>query len=119
MMTAERAHKPLPEALAELMEERGVTVKDLWKKTDLSPSAVYRYLDPERGISVNSQSAKSLRILSRFFGLPDDYWVEARVWRVIQIARQYPAVADSMYDRILEEARLHGLLDERLNTSDE
>lgn len=101
--------EPISTALRELMTDRGMSVEDVWLAAGLGgPSGVYRYLKGDRGRLVNSQSAPVIEKIARALGVAPDYFLEYRAYTVREVARRYPDLADSVYDLLIEAARLRG-----------
>lgn len=48
--------------------------------------------------------AETIERLAAVFGVPPDYFIEYRAWKVREIARKYPALADEVYDLLVAHA---------------
>lgn len=93
-----------------------MSVADLWVAADLGgPSGVYRYLNGDRARRVNSQSARCIERIARALGVPPDYFLEYRAWRLRDITCWNAALADEWYDAIVANARLLGYPDKPLD----
>lgn len=86
------------------MEERRVTPAQIWAAADLSPAVIYRYFRGERGRRINSQAARTIEKLAAALGVRPDYFLEYRVWRVQELVREHPALADDVYDYLVDQA---------------
>lgn len=96
--------KPLATALRDLLTERGMSVTDLWLAAQISPAVIYRYLSGERGRRVNSQAVATIEKLAAVLGVPPDYFLEYRQWRVQEISRRHPELVDEVYDLLVGHA---------------
>lgn len=99
--------EPMPIALRKLMRERGMTVRELSVLANLGgTSGVYRYLRRERGVSVNSQSAPVIERMAEVLGVPPDYFMEFRAWKVREVAKKHPHLVDEVYDLLMAHAEV-------------
>lgn len=115
----EKSHEPTAEALAELLETRGMTQADLCRATGLHHGTVSRYLSGNRGVNLDSRGAVALRKVASALGVAPGYFREYRAYRLRVLTMADPDLMDDFYDLILETARLRGLLEESADDAQE
>lgn len=100
--------EPLHAALSELLQTRKMTQTDLWSSAGVSSSVVSRYLKGERGCKMDYRTAETIAKLAEVLGVEPDYFLEYRAWRVSEIMKQRPALADKVYDLLIRLDRSAG-----------
>ena len=108
----EKAHEPITQALAHLLEKRGMTQAELCRAAGLNHGTISRYLSGRRGSNFDSRGASALRKVASALGVEPDYFQEYRAYRIRTITVADPGLMDDFYDLILETARLRGLPEE-------
>jgi transcriptional regulator with XRE-family HTH domain len=104
-----KSHQPMSAALASLLEERGMTQAQLWRAAGVSQGAISRYLSGTRGTRIDSRGARALEKVAAALGVGPEHFLEYRAWRVRQVALDDPALADDLYDLMVETMRLRAL----------
>ena len=108
----EKAHEPITQALAGLLERRRMTQAELCRAAGLNHGTISRYLSGRRGTNLDSRGASALRKVASALGVDPDYFREYRAYRLRVITVADPGLIDDFYELILETARLRGLLEE-------
>ena len=108
----EKAHVPIAQALARLLEKRGMTQAELCRTAGLSHGTISRYLSGRRGTNLDSRGANALYKVASALDIDPDYFREYRAYRIRMITVADPGLMDDFYDLVLETARLRGLLEE-------
>ncbi|GEM_PF-1891768 len=103
-MLEERAMKPLPEALTELIAARGMTQTDVWAAAGLSSSTLTRWTKGDRGREFSASSLDTLRRLSDALGVPLTYWREYRLYQIGLAFNDNPELDEAFYDQIMAYA---------------
>jgi len=107
----QRSTKPLAGSLRDLMSARGISDGiELSGIADVSAATVSLYLNGKRGRRMNSQAVATVEKLAHALGVAPEYFREYRGWQVREIARQAPELVDRIYDLLIEDARLRGLV---------
>jgi len=107
------SHEPISLALAELLSRRSITAAQLSRTAKVTPGAVSRYLSGERGTRLERRGAEAIERIAAALELEPDYFREYRAWRLREIIVVAPDLMDDVYDRVVELARLRGLIKER------
>ena len=76
--------KALPEALKDLLFERGMSQTDLWAAAGLSSGSLSKWANGKRGREFNEKSLETLRKISGVLGVPLTYWREYRLYQIDQ-----------------------------------
>jgi transcriptional regulator with XRE-family HTH domain len=90
-----RSDRPLVEALPDLLEERGLSLRSLARKAQVNASHLSRVL---RGADAKRATPHLARRIARALELPDDYFPEVREASVVQRIQADPAWRDKLYD---------------------
>ena len=109
-MASERTMDSIARALRDLLDRRRMTDTELMAAANVSPATVSRYLSGSRGLRMNSQAVATVEKLAHALGVAPEYFREYRAWQVREIARQAPELVDRIYDLLIEDARLRGLV---------
>ena len=92
-----RTSLPFGEALSELLTEKGLSANRLAQQIGVSQPFLSRVM---RGADYKTPSPGLMSAVSDFFGLPHDYWREAREAFVFEHLRRHPDELDRIYDRL-------------------
>lgn len=101
MSSTPRTTLPFGEALAKLLDERGLSANRLAQLTGVSQPFLSRVM---RGADYKTPSPALMSTVAEFFELPADYWREVREAFVSKHLREHPEELDRIYDQ-LREAR--------------
>jgi transcriptional regulator with XRE-family HTH domain len=94
---AKRASRPFVEELPSLLEERGMSLRAVARAAGVGDDHLSRVL---RGARSKKASPELTKRVAAALGLPDDYFVEARLDFVSQRLSRDPALLDRVYDRL-------------------
>lgn len=104
-MLEERTMKPLSTALAELMKQREMSQADLWATAGLSAPTVSLYLDGKRGLRGDPRTLATIEAMARALDVEPEYFLEYRLGRLIQVAKDHPDLIDTFYDAIMDHVK--------------
>lgn len=97
----ERTSDPFTEAIATLMRARPETsLRALAREAEVSPGYLSRVV---RGKDGKQPSPELLRRLSSAFSLPEDYFHESRVVRIVTWIEADGRLAEEIYHRVTRE----------------
>lgn len=88
--------EPLGQAVRRLLTERGVSLRGLAREAGISHCYLFRVLEGKQPPSDNL-----LRRVTVALGLPEDYFREVRLRRIIEAAKADDSLADWMYGLVL------------------
>ena len=97
MSSTPRTTLPFGQALAELLNERGLSANRLAQLTGVSQPFLSRVM---RGADYKTPSPTLMATVAEFFELPADYWREAREAFVVERLRSDPEQLDRIYDQL-------------------
>lgn len=102
--------EPIAAALARLIDERGMSDTEVWAAAGITSGGLSHYLHGNRGRALDNRGARTVRKLARVFGVEPDYFVEYRVWRLVQLARMDAEAATAAYNAAMALAGLGGFI---------
>ena len=97
--------EPISTALRELCDMRGISGAELWARAGVSKATLSRYVHGSRGRAPDNRAARTIIKLARVLEVEPDYFLEYRVWRLMQLARLDPEAATASYNVALDLAR--------------
>jgi transcriptional regulator with XRE-family HTH domain len=96
-LSSERTTTPLPEALSELIRERGLSLRGLARRADADPAHLSRVIRRHS----NKRASPELAVrLALALDLPSDYFAEVRERAVIAEVRGDGELRDRLYDEL-------------------
>src|SRR5437667_3127806 len=100
-MPKRRTTRPFAEELPALLAERKLSLRALAREMDIGPDHLSRVVSGARG---KRPTADLVRRTSNALGLPEDYFLEARLAIVIERLEEDPALVDRIYARIKRQS---------------
>lgn len=101
-MPRARTDVPIATALPDLLRERGMSLRALGRRVGVSDAHLSRAV---RGAGAKSVSGDLAGRVAQGLGLPEDYFVEYRRWRLEVVLREDPAAVNWAYDRLVDNGR--------------
>lgn len=93
----QRSTRPIADELAQVMAEKGVSIRYLAKRVGVSQPYLSRLV---RGLRYPNPTGEFAGRVATELGLPIDYWPEYRAQVVIDRIRNDPGYRDAEYDRL-------------------
>jgi transcriptional regulator with XRE-family HTH domain len=97
-MPGARTDVPIATTLPDLLRERGMSLRALGRSVGVSDAHLSRAV---RGAGAKSVSGDLAGRVAQALGLPEDYFVEYRRWRLEAVLREDPAAVNWAYDRLV------------------
>lgn len=98
-----RADGPIGEVLPALLHERGLSYRSLGARLGKDPTFLSRAVRGARGKRVNAALAAEI---AHALELPEDFFREYRVARIVELLRSHPELIDTIYDELRRVAKL-------------
>lgn len=87
-------NRPLAECLEALLRERGMSIRELARRTETSPSHLSRIM---RGVEEKRPSGALASRVATALDLPPDHFAEARLAAILEILRADSERRDDVY----------------------
>lgn len=100
-MDSERTMKPLPEALAGLLELRGMTQTELAAAAGVTPATVSYYLSGERGKVLTDEALETLSKFSVALSVSPTFFAEVRRRQIEEAFAHHAELERIYYDQIM------------------
>lgn len=110
-----RTQESVRDALPALLRERGLTQDGLAERVGVSASHLSR---ARRGTQYKAIGPALARRIALTFGLPDDYFPEAREGAVVALIRSDAELRDRVHDQEFPQARLAEAYNDVLGITD-
>lgn len=91
------SQRPFIEELPEILEERGLSLREIARQAGVDPGHLNRVL---RRADYKTPSAKLCERVAVTLGLPADYWPEYREHVIVSRVRADPELRETLYKRI-------------------
>lgn len=104
----QRAVRPLGPIVRAYRESQGLTQVQLAEKLGIDQATLSRLEGRNESAPLDRQSVPTVKAVAKYMGLEPDYFMEYRLWRVQEIARQNPELADEVYDLLIAYADREG-----------
>lgn len=85
---------PLAQALKPLLRERGMSIRELARRAETTPSHLSRVL---RGVDAKRPSGQLARRVAAALDLPSDHFAEARIATILDRLSKDPGLRDEVY----------------------
>lgn len=95
-----RSDLPFADALTELLAEHGISANRLAKEAQVDQAFLSRVM---RGVDYKTPSPKLLSAIADHFGLPEDYWREARERVVVERVKADVSLLNDVYRRVTRD----------------
>jgi transcriptional regulator with XRE-family HTH domain len=89
-------------------ESRGLTQVQFATELDIDQSNLSRLEKRNSGAPLDPQSVPTVEAVAAHMEVAPDTFSEYRAWKVLEIVRTYPALADQVYDLLISLARSAG-----------